>query len=330
MPSFRVLARRVLGRRGVFLLRSIAVDFMKILRLYKGPRSSGRPPGISAMVCSYNESEWIEASILSAADVVDEFIVVDSSTDDTPEIVRRVMEEQGLNIRIYRTPQGSLSRARNMALARSSYRWILHLDPDIVLYRSASRAIRSVVEELDRSDTHYLVYWRYLTFCWDLGHLCKEPPYHVEHWLFTWSPRLHYRDVHVSGEKIYDLLIAPLTLYKAHYIREVLGVHLNLVRRPARLAVKRIWWMYRDTLTRLAEEGKGFEEAALETARRLYGVDTLEEAGRLMLEELAKNHPRYEPRIHGPLPEVLKEYIASKSREDEYYRWISSTIPPGA
>ncbi len=330
MPSLRVLARRLLGRRGVFLARSMGVGASRLLRLYKGPSSYGRPPGISAMVCSYNESEWIEASLLSAVDVVDEFIVVDSSRDETPEIARRVALEHGLDVKIYRTPPGSLSRARNIALARSSYRWILHLDPDMVLYRRASKVIRGVVEGLDRSDTHYLVYWRYLLLCGDLAHLCREPPYHVEHWLFTWSPRLVYRDVHVSGEKIYDLLIAPLTLYKARDLGEVLGVHLNLVRRPERLALKRIWWTYRETLTRSAEEGRGFEEEALAIARRVYGVETLEEAGRLILEELVKDLPRYDPRVHGPLPEVLKEYIASRSREDDYYRWISSTIPPGA
>ena len=78
------------------------------------------------MVCTYNESDWIELSLLSIKDLVDEYIVVDNSTDETPEIIKQVTREHGLNVKIYRIPWGDLVKARSIALKESSYKWILH------------------------------------------------------------------------------------------------------------------------------------------------------------------------------------------------------------
>jgi glycosyltransferase involved in cell wall biosynthesis len=60
------------------------------------------------MVITYNEEDWIEPSILSIKDLVDEYIVMDSSTDKTPEIVERVKSEHGLNIKLRRIPPGNI------------------------------------------------------------------------------------------------------------------------------------------------------------------------------------------------------------------------------
>ena len=42
------------------------------------------------MVITYNEEDWIEPSILSIKDLVDEYVIMDSSTDRTPDIIERV------------------------------------------------------------------------------------------------------------------------------------------------------------------------------------------------------------------------------------------------
>lgn len=70
--------------------------------------------------------------MLSIKDLVDEYIVVDSSTDNTPEIIKQVAREHGLNVKIYRIPWDDLVKARNIALKESSYKWILHWDGDFI------------------------------------------------------------------------------------------------------------------------------------------------------------------------------------------------------
>jgi cellulose synthase/poly-beta-1,6-N-acetylglucosamine synthase-like glycosyltransferase len=96
--NLRAIARRILGRRGTFLLRNTVSEIAFRIGYYEDPRS--RPQGISAMVITYNEEDWIEPSILSIKDLVDEYVIMDSSTDRTPDIIERVKSEHGLNIRL--------------------------------------------------------------------------------------------------------------------------------------------------------------------------------------------------------------------------------------
>jgi hypothetical protein len=50
-----VLGRRLLGRRGTFLLRNFLAELNFVFGSYEDPRSG--PFGVSAMVCTYNEED---------------------------------------------------------------------------------------------------------------------------------------------------------------------------------------------------------------------------------------------------------------------------------
>ncbi len=320
MISVRVIVRRILGRRLTFLLRNCVSSVAYMLGFYEYADKTGRGDCITAMVCSYNESEWIVPSMLSVKSLVDEYVVVDSSTDETPELVRGLAREEGLNVRLIRLRPGSLSAARNRALEAAGCRWILHLDPDLVLYDKGVKVIKSLIEDLDKR-RHYLVYWKYLRLCGDLKHVCANHTFHIEHWLFTWSSKLTYKDLKAKG-KIYDMLIAPLHLYKTVFIDDVLGVHLVNVRRPERLAVKFLWWRFREEFTRLAEEGYSFEELAARKAREVYGARSLRELGLHIMRDLVRRNPLRDERVY-PLPRVLEEFVKRKIEEgDEYYRIV--------
>jgi hypothetical protein len=76
-------------RKGTFLLRNIVSD----LFYYTGfGEKIDRPDGISAVTILYNEEDWIRYSLLSIKDLVDEYIVMDSSDDRTPEIIRELID----------------------------------------------------------------------------------------------------------------------------------------------------------------------------------------------------------------------------------------------
>jgi len=98
----RIYARKILGRRGTFLLRNIVSD----LFYYTGfGEKIDRPDGIAAVTISYNEEDWIRYSLLSIKDLVDEYIVMDSSNDRTPEIIRELIN----NVRASLALQGGIT-----------------------------------------------------------------------------------------------------------------------------------------------------------------------------------------------------------------------------
>jgi glycosyltransferase involved in cell wall biosynthesis len=303
MFSPRYYIRRFLGRRGTFFLRNMLSEFSFKLGVYKGPREEGKEPGISAMVCTYNEEDWIVPSMLSIENLVDEYIVVDSSTDKTLDLIQGLKEERGLNVRIFRIPPGSLSEARNLALKEAKFKWVLHWDADFVMFDWASNFVKDFTSSLDPR-RHHLVYWPWICLCGDLRHLCGRDPYHVEHWLFTYSSSLVYKDLFIRGTPM-DHLIAPLKLFKAIYIDRVLGLHLKARRNLRRLALKQLWWKFRKEFQEGAFRGLSYEEIAKRKALELNGTDDLEEVGRRILGKQVTTLPMYD----GEYPSVLIPYI---------------------
>jgi len=53
----RRIARKILGRKGTFILRSIVSEVSFHLNLIPPATGIGRKNGFSAMVCTYNESD---------------------------------------------------------------------------------------------------------------------------------------------------------------------------------------------------------------------------------------------------------------------------------
>lgn len=304
MFSFRYYIRGILGRKGTFYLRNVLSEFFYKLGFYKGPDEEDRKQGISAMVCTYNEEDWIVPSMLSVEDLVDEYVVVDSSTDKTPELVMGLKKERGLNIKLLRIPPGSLSNARNLAIKKAEFKWILLWDADFVMFDWSPKFLKDFMKTLD-TERHYLIYWPWIGLCGDLRHICGRHPYHVEHWLFSYSSSLAYHDLSIKGTPM-EHLIAPLRLYRAIYISKALGLHLGGVRRrPSRLALKHLWWKFRGEFQKGAMRGESYEEMARRWALRLYGTDCLEELGRRLVKKQVRTLPIYD----GEYPKTLIPYI---------------------
>jgi glycosyltransferase involved in cell wall biosynthesis len=90
-----------------------------------------------------NESFFIATAIESAQPVVDEIVVVDTgSTDDTPDIARRL----GARVVLAEWP-GDLGRAHDLPLSHARGDWVLSLDGDEVL----DPATRHLVHDLAAS-----------------------------------------------------------------------------------------------------------------------------------------------------------------------------------
>ncbi|MEM4717491.1 MAG: glycosyltransferase [Desulfurococcaceae archaeon] len=313
MTSLPVVIRKVIGRRGLFLARSILSGLRYHIGFYEYADSTSRLNGISALMCTYNEEDWVEPSIMSIKDLVDEYVVVDSSDDKTPEIVTQLAIEHGLNIKLIKMPAGDIVKARNTALRNSSYKWLMQIDADMVFYERGVYTIRDLIETLNPR-RHYVIYWKYLLLCGDIYHVCGENPYHVEHWMITYSSRLSYKYLDYGGGKFMDALIPPLTLYKPIYLDSVLGIHLARVRSPEKLAIKHIRLEYRKQFMDYTKQGLNSYEAAGRIARELYNVDTLQELGLRLLRDLIIKLPKYDESKYGPLPRILVDHARKHGR----------------
>ncbi len=297
----RVLVRKLIGRRGVFLLRKLLSRTSLKLGIIKPSNTLGKEDGISAMVCTFNEADWIEPSILSIKDLVNEYVVIDSSIDETPDIIRRLGREYGLNIKLIKMPPGSLVNARNEALKHISYKWVLIWDADFIAKPKLVKVIRELISELD-SRRYYLIYWPHIQLCGDLHHLCPKP-LHIEHWMYTWSPYIKY--VWVGR---FESLKAPLHVYEAVMIKEPLSLHLARVRSPERVALKALWWMFREEFNRVSSWDE-YMELAKRKAIETYGTDDLRTIGEELIRKQVSKLQKYSKEVYGDYPPILKEYV---------------------
>jgi glycosyltransferase involved in cell wall biosynthesis len=74
---------------------------------------------------------------MSIKDLVDENLVLDASTDKTPEIVEDLRENQGLPVKLHRMRLGDMAYTRNLGLSMTKHKWILIWDADFILKEEA-------------------------------------------------------------------------------------------------------------------------------------------------------------------------------------------------
>ena len=95
LMNVKALVRKILGPRLSNAIRNSIVSVRAGLGLL--PRVD-RPNCVSALMHVRDEEWWIESSILSVKDLVDEYIIMDASTGRTPEIIENLRRDYELNI----------------------------------------------------------------------------------------------------------------------------------------------------------------------------------------------------------------------------------------
>ena len=278
------VARRLLGRRGTWAAYNAVAALVTGLGLVDAGRE-GRQDGVSAMVITYNDPDWLELSLRSVSRIADEVVVVDSSDD--PEAIStlaRLREELGLRVFRQYPPRG-YAEAREEGLRRTTRRYVLVWDSDFVPYPELGRLVRDFVEA-HKGRAYYLVYWPYLNLCGDTYHRCRADRHHVEHWMFTYSRSLRYL---WDGRNEY--LYAPPYYFRAWLSREPLGVHLSGVRRPDRKAFKALASAVRFHEIARSVGYRQALEAVREEARRRFGTDDMWEVGIMMIRDEVRRRP---------------------------------------
>ena len=300
--SLKYIVRRVLGKRGVRVLRWVLASIYRALRLVPPP-DKYREFGVSAIVWSRNEEDWIEVSMRSIAEIVDEYVLIDASTDRTPEIAKDVGKELGIPVKIVKTFTTDMAEVGNLGLKHSSYRWILKWDPDFILHENFAPKLRKLIEDLDEERWYYAVYWPHVCLDGDLLHYNPRNYLHVEHWLYTYHPRLRY--TYIDWLEHLEL---PAFYYRID-IETPMSIHLRTVKNPVRLLYRHYWYEIR----RKGLLGKvDLESYVRNRIRDDFGTDDLVEAAKKYLENLLRGLAPYDPNKLLPYPSILRKYVKEK------------------
>jgi CDP-glycerol glycerophosphotransferase len=110
-------------------------------------------PDVTVVVIVYNDAERIETAVQSVLDQSlrsREVIVVDDhSSDNTPEVMKRVVAEHPDDVRYIRLPanSGHCGAPRNAGVKQARGRFVMFLDSDDTLDRHALRNLVAMAEE---------------------------------------------------------------------------------------------------------------------------------------------------------------------------------------
>ncbi len=104
------------------------------------PRPPGFEPLVTVLVPAYNEGKVIERTVKSVLatgyDNVEVLVIDDGSTDDTGDVVRRLMTREP-RVRLLQKPNGGKAHAANAGLLEAKGSIIVAVDADTVIVRDA-------------------------------------------------------------------------------------------------------------------------------------------------------------------------------------------------
>jgi hypothetical protein len=304
MSVLLTYSRRLLGANLSNRLRNLIVDLCSFTRLVPPADLSGKPDGISALVRVKNEKWWIEPSLLSIKDLVQEYVIVDSSTDGTSIIIKEIREKWGLNIIHIIDFDEDLVRLSNKGLKLTNFKWVLRWDADFIACENMPRIINDLINNLSRRN-YYVVYWPHICLDGDLFHQKSTKPLQTEHWLFTYSPRTTFIQIPHG----YEYLYTPSYYAKRLSISRPLSFHLKTVKPPERLLFRK----YREEALSKDLFGKiRYEDYVKKRILEEYNTENIEKASKLFWEDFQSRLSPYEVNKYGDYPRILKEYAKEK------------------
>ena len=304
-------------RRRAKLIKPLRMLFRNIwslqpvLGLVKKPAT--RPEGISAIVRVKDEEDWIVPSLLSIRELADEIVVVDNgSVDNTIPLLEGLIEKERLNIRIFRYPKAGIVDLTNRAISKTTFKWIIKWDADIVAHTSGENDIvnlRRKILSLDKR-RYCVIFLNLVELSGDLNHQFPGNEIHVEGYIYTYSNEARY----VRQRWGHEALKTP-RYYKLVYDDRIYAFHIN-VKNKYKMLNRLYWidWMALGDFTRYPV----LEDYALRQIKIDWETDDLETAANRYLKAYCKKLAKYDYRKFGDYPLLLNEIINQSKYKIEY------------
>ena len=290
--------RKILGRKLANIIKNTVAEVSFKLGIAPTPDTK-RPNCISALMRVKNEEWWIEPSILSIKDLVEEYVIVDGSDEDrTPEIIEEVKAREGLNIKHVIDYDQDIVAVSNRGLRLTSCRWVLRWDGDFIAKDEMPSYIKTFIEGLDRN-RYYNIYWPHICLDGDLYHQDLRNPLHVEHWLVSYSPGTKF-----VWNRGVEYLVTPY-YHKRIELLTPLSFHLRTVKPPKRLLHRKYWSeLLRNNLLGSID----IKEYIIMRIKEEYNTDDIDKAAEIYFNEFLKRLHPYNKEKYGDLPSILKNY----------------------
>jgi len=279
------------------------LSFLPEIGLVAQP-SAHRPAGISAMMTVKNEEDWIEKSVASIADSVDQIVVVDNGSEDgTYRILSDLEKQLGGKLRLFSYPKEDFCAAVNFTLSNTSYRWILRWHGDFVARTTGDLAVSILLRRALLLDArrYFCIWTGPISLDGDLFHQYPQPGVELEPFLFVYSPSIHYSQI---GR--FEVLHVPW-YYKRLEWRELYFFHMRSVKPARRMLYRFFWteWMALPEKSRFPT----LDSYVRHRITEVYGTTDLTEALRRHLRDAASKLVPYDRDRFGDYPKIIEDEV---------------------
>jgi hypothetical protein len=288
------------------------------------PEKLNRGDGISALVASRNEP-FLEPSLESINNLVDEIILVDSSTGKWRDLVERVCARNPKIQYVFMEPDYMEQMRTGILL--TTKRWILKWDADFIAFPRISN-LTTLIDSLG-SFRYHAIYFPVNNVEIDLFHTDPKSPFHQGHRLFQYSSRLLRPTTSLLKQsqrfrmKLKGALPARTAYgpfppwYKKVKLKQPLALHLKSVK-PRKRFVERRFQQHWTLLSSDEKKRYGNLDNYISEKLGSRGI-TYEKFCDIQIERIRKNLVPYA----GEHPELLKLWIEENldvefSQSDEF------------
>jgi hypothetical protein len=182
--------------------------------------------GISAVVITKDDI-WLDESLKSVENYVDELVLVDSSSEEYLKRNIQLVSELRIPEKKHIVRDLNKREARKLAFDNCTRSWILVWDGDVVAMDQGINNISELmkyVKSLDTRKYYYKIFFPQILIGKNFREVQKQQHHHVEAWIvsnsryFKWNPR-----------KIWDQGTIPL-FFKKKVIDVPYALHINRIR----------------------------------------------------------------------------------------------------
>ncbi len=288
------------------------------------PKPNLRPNGISAMVKVYNEERYLEESIDSVMDFVDEIVVVDNGSIDGSWEKLNKIKEKNSKIKLYKFENKNFWNFSNYVIEKTSYRWLLKWDADFVAIVNKGKNelsfLKSFIDTID-DNIHYYFKIPLVELVGDFNHQFPTMRVRKDAEIFTYSDSARY----IPVEKFFktspypyklpnDFEIFPCKIkmeglklpyyYRLGEIPRNIAFHLN-IKPSTRYLIRYFWPSWASSNKIDNKEINELETYVKEWITKKWGFKNLEEAAKFFCDEMKKSLVEYDISL-GNLPDNIK------------------------
>lgn len=274
---------------------------------------SHRENGISVIMRTRNDEEWLDLSLLSIKEFADEIIIIDrSSTNSTSKIVNSLVEKNFENITFIDCRESPLvspdstqvlTKDRNEGLKRTHFRNIVLWGPDVVAKTSEKHDIRELRSRILNLNPKipYVVFLPLVNLDGDLFHQQKNVKISDEARCATYSHSIRF--INTGRLEVFHI---PL-YFKPIHVNEIHAFHLNTVKSAKRLLFRHFWSDWNE----LGDNVKfpNLDDYIKYRIKKDWGINNFDDAAKYYVRCLCKSLVPYNKQKFGNYPDLLRDTL---------------------